>query len=79
MCRNAVDHINNFDNDDPRPQNIEARKKCFAAWVIIIKLITKVTCHEVEYWLGTETITQQDKRCSPNWVYPFTGLDSTVL
>ena len=29
----AVDHINNFDNDDPR------QEKSFAAWVIIIKIV----------------------------------------
>ena len=36
LCRNAVDHIKIFDNNDPRvPQS-------FVAWVIIIKIFNVI-------------------------------------
>ena len=45
LCRNAVDHIKHFDNNDPGlktfflPQCFAAQEKCFAAWVTIIKFL----------------------------------------
>ena len=36
LCRNAVDHINFFDNDDPGCKTLR-QEKCFVAWAIIIK------------------------------------------
>ena len=35
LYRNAVDHIKNFDDDDPGRKTL-MQEKCFAAWVIII-------------------------------------------
>ena len=41
LCRNAVDHIKKFDNDDPGCK-ILRQDICFAAWVIIIKIVNVV-------------------------------------
>ena len=38
LCRNAVDHINNFDNNDPGCKTFFL-PKCFPAWIIIIKIV----------------------------------------
>ena len=56
LCRNVVDHINNYDNDDPA-------SSIFVVWVIIIKIfnVTNSIPAQALVWFHSSLSPQQKK------------------